>query len=96
MVRCKVEFCKDQSWDQFSFSYIYINLSLQDIILDDTKLENKSANELECHQLHTNIDKMMDWTRRWQMNFIIKCKILLIGRINEKAGYNINSVECKR
>ncbi|XP_071518354.1 protein regulator of cytokinesis 1-like [Panulirus ornatus] len=76
---------------------------------DDTKLGNRSATEIERQQLQTEIDKLMDWAHKWQINFDIdKCKVLQVESENRKIqmhrsltyveklclGYPKENIEC--
>lgn len=85
-----------------AFHLIYINdtdngLHCISKFAHDSKLGNKSSNELERLQFPTDVDKQMDWAYRWKMNSNIdKWQILHNDSKNENTGYVMNSVEVQK
>ena len=58
---------------------------------DDTKIGNKATSHLQRQQIQNDLDKLVEWSERWQMNFNIdKCKVLHLGNKNTKAQYTMN------
>ena len=57
---------------------------------DDTKLYGKVNNEENRKQLQKDLDRLVDWTREWQMEFNIdKCKVMHIGKRNTNFTYEM-------
>ena len=79
---------------------IYINDIDNDLVCkiskfaDDTKIGNKASTLLQRQQIQTDLNKLVEWADRWQMNFNInKCKVLHLGNRNQKAQYNMNGIQ---
>ena len=61
---------------------------------DDAKIGNKASTLLQRQQIQTDLNKLVEWADRWQMNFNInKCKVLHLGNRNQKAQYNMNRIQ---
>ena len=60
---------------------------------DDTKLFRKVNNSGDSVALQSDLDKLVDWSQRWQMSFnASKCKVLHLGRSNRNHQYSMNGV----
>ena len=60
---------------------------------DDTKIGRRINSHQDSDQLQRDLDKMHEWTIKWQMNFnTSKCSILHIGRNNDAFGYTLDGV----
>jgi ribonuclease P/MRP protein subunit RPP40 len=58
---------------------------------DDTKIFNKVQNEDDHQILQADIASLGSWSSKWQMEFnTTKCKVLLVGRTNQKFQYELN------
>ena len=87
-------FPKDQSLVQYCLLYIYIN-DLDDNILsniskfaDDTKLGNRINSEKDYQLLQSDLNKIVDWSKKWQMKFNAdKCKVIHFGSRNNEYNY---------
>ncbi len=56
------------------------------------KLMKDIKNEMDVQILQNDIDKIVDWTRKWLMKLNDnKCKIMHIGKSNLKHLYSIES-----
>ena len=63
---------------------------------DDTKIGNKAVSPLQRQQIQSDLNKLVEWSKRWQMNFNTdKCKVLHIGNKNTKAQYTMNGTQLK-
>ena len=79
---------------------LYINeiseilISLSELYADDTKLLKEIQSEEDIHILQNDINRIVDWTRTWLMKLNeSKCKVMHIGRTNEKHLYSIESFD---
>jgi hypothetical protein len=76
---------------------IYINeisetlISNNELYAYDTKLMKDIKNETDVQILQNDIDKIVDWTRKWLMKLNDKCKIMHIGESNFKHLCSIES-----
>ena len=60
---------------------------------DDTKLYRKVNNTDDSVLLQSDLDKLVDWSQRWQMSFnVSKCKVLHLGQSNHNLHYSMNGV----
>ena len=60
---------------------------------DDTKLFRKVNNSGDSVALQSDLDKLVDWSQRWQMSFnASKCKVLHLGQSNRNHQYSMNGV----
>jgi hypothetical protein len=64
---------------------------------DDTKLLarlKRSNFGVDTQELQLDIDKVLDWTKRWHMRLnLSKCKIMHIGRGNPSAHYTLMDLD---
>ena len=61
---------------------------------DDTKIGKLIRSDSDVIDLQADLDKMSEWTNRWQMEFnITKCKVLSVGRGNPHNRYTLNNEE---
>ena len=61
---------------------------------DDTKMGRLIRSDSDVIALHTDLDRMNEWSNRWQMQFnISKCKVLSVGRGNPHNKYTLNQEE---
>ena len=59
---------------------------------DDTKVGRLIRSDADVIALQADLDRMKEWTDRWQMQFNInKCKVLSVGRGNPNNGYTIHN-----
>jgi len=61
---------------------------------DDTKLFKKVQSELDWACLQQNLQRLLDWSREWQMVFNVeKCKVMHIGCTNRNYRYHMDQKE---
>jgi len=61
---------------------------------DDTKLLSRVDKEDERLQLQADLDRLVEWSKVWQMRFNIgKCKVLHLGRGNANSKYYMDRQE---
>ena len=59
---------------------------------DDTKIYSTVRDTQEGVQMQNDLDKLLEWSRKWQMQFnTSKCKTLHFGKSNPKCTYLMNS-----
>ena len=59
---------------------------------DDTNLCDRARNPDDITDLHEEINKLVEWTNKWQMNFNIdKCFVMHIGHSNMQSSYNMSN-----
>ena len=59
---------------------------------DDTKLFTSIANEDDREQLQEDLDRLVGWSKTWQLRFNAgKCKTLHLGRNNPHHSYTMES-----
>ena len=64
---------------------------------DDTKIGRVIRSDSDVIALQSDLDKMNEWSNRWQMQFNInKCKVLSVGRDNPRSKYTLNHEEVVR
>ena len=57
-----------------------------------TKLCHRSRNPDDIMELQEDINKLVEWANKWQMNFNVdKCSVMHIGHNNMKSNYNISN-----
>ena len=57
---------------------------------DDTKIGTSADNEGKVKQLQEDLEKIGDWSEKWQMPFNLdKCKVMHIGHKNLNYNYNL-------
>ena len=81
---------------------LYINeiseilISLSELYADDTQILKEIVSEVDIQNLQNDINKIVDWTRRWLMNLNEnKSKVMHISRKNLKDSYYIESFDGK-
>ena len=58
------------------------------LFADDSLLYREVKSDSECQQLQQDLDKLIDWSKRWQMNFNpIKCYFLRISKKRKIIDY---------
>ena len=63
---------------------------------DDTKGANVVESLGDAEQMQRDIDAMMEWGREWEMVFNVdKCKVLHLGRSNQRYEYRLGDVAMK-
>ena len=66
------------------------------VFADDTKVYKSIENEHDVECLQNAIDSMFEWTQKWLLKFNKdKCKILHLGKNNQKHQYTIGNTEDK-
>ena len=61
--------------------------------VDDTKMAKVVETDDDASELQSDIDTMVEWSRKWEMVFNVgKCKVLHIGRRNKKFEYRMGNV----
>ena len=59
---------------------------------DDTKVFAKVSTDEERQSLQDDLDKLMQWSSTWQLEFnISKCKVMHLGNENHNFSYNMGS-----
>jgi len=78
---------------------IYINdlenglLSKVSKYADDTKLCARATSEQDRIQLQQDIDKLVEWSNKWQMEFNVeKCTVMHVGHRNRMHNYTMGAV----
>ena len=57
---------------------------------DDTKMLGFAGTEEQCQAIQQDIDRLVDWADRWQMEFNPdKCEVMHFGRNNVEGSYTI-------
>lgn len=57
---------------------------------DDTKIFAKVTSEKEHRQLQTDLEKLQNWSKDWQLKFnASKCKVMHVGNDNQKFNYHM-------
>ena len=57
---------------------------------DDTKIFRELKGNKDCSILQSDLDKLVSWSQRWQMEFNVKkCKVMHVGGQNVKWTYNM-------
>jgi len=47
------------------------------MFVDDTKIFRCTTNSMDSSKLQKDLDTIMDWADKWQMNFnVSKCKVM--------------------
>ncbi len=74
---------------------IYINdmtegvTGYMNMFTDDAKIMRKVANEEDCVALNQDLDRIREWSRKWEMTFNTKkCSVLEFGRSNRRISGN--------
>ena len=73
-------------------------ISINELYADDTKLMREIKSESDASILQGDIDKIVDWTRKWLMRLNEnKCKVMYIGGERDKNIFTIESYDgCTR
>ena len=59
---------------------------------DDMKIDRLIRSHFDVNALQENLDRMNEWTDRWQMQVNIKkCKVFSVGGDNSQNRYTINN-----
>ena len=70
------------------------NISIMNKFADDTKCGQVIKGEADITKLQSCIDNLMEWATTWGMSFnVSKCKLLHIGRSNQRAEYTMDGVK---
>jgi ribonucleases P/MRP protein subunit RPP40 len=60
---------------------------------DDTKVARVISSDSDRAELQESLNALMDWTMKWGMRFnVLKCKVMHLGRSNEKHQYTMGRV----
>ena len=77
---------------------IYINVLDINIVskistfADDTKLWHRARNPDDIMELQEDINKLVEWAKKWQMSFNVdKCSVMHIGHNNMQSNYNMSN-----
>ena len=61
---------------------------------DDTKITGRVTSADEKALLQSDLDRLVNWSKKWQMTYNIdKCKVLHIGSNNNHTSYSMNNTE---
>ena len=64
---------------------------------DDIKINSSLQSDENCKSLQTALDKILDWSKRWQLKLSIsKCNILHLGKNNKQYMYRINQCNLEK
>ena len=64
---------------------------------DDTKISGKGNTEKNCAALQRDLDILLEWSRRWGLDFnISKCKVLQVGSNNANHVYTLGGRPLER
>ncbi len=56
---------------------------------DNAKIMRKVANEEDCMALNQDLERISEWSRKWEMIFNTKkCSVLEFGRSNRRISRN--------
>ncbi len=59
--------------------------SYASLFADDTKLLKKVESEEDCGTLQEYLNKISEWSYRWEMEFNLKkCKVIEFGKVQEE------------
>ena len=62
------------------------------LFADDTKMYQEVNDSNQKEEMQENLNKIMDWSTKWQLPFNIdKCKVLHLGKNNQKYTYKLGS-----
>ena len=63
---------------------------------DDTKIFETVNDWEDRKRLQRDLDRLVEWSERWQMKFnVSKCKVMHLGRGNERWNYVMNGQRLK-
>ena len=55
---------------------------------DDTKIFRELKDNMDCSRLQSDLDKLVSWSQKWQMEFNVKkCKVMHVGGQNKRSPY---------
>ena len=55
---------------------------------DDTKVFQELRDEADCSMLQRDLDKLVTWAQKWQMDFNVKkCKVMHVGKQKNSSSY---------
>ena len=61
-------------------------------LADDTNIFRRVQTRQECHTLHEDLNRLVQWSEKWQMLYNqSKCKCLHIGRADGKEPYEMDN-----
>lgn len=61
---------------------------------DDTKITGRITTTEEKNKLQSDLNKLINWSKKWQMKFNYdKCKVLHVGNNNDQTNYSMNDTE---
>ncbi len=61
---------------------------------DDTKITGRVTTTIEKALLQSDLDRLVNWSKKWQMTYNIdKCKVLHTGSNNNCTNYTMKSTE---
>ncbi len=56
---------------------------------DDAKIMRKVANEEDCEALNQDLDRISDWSQKWEITFNTKkCSVLEFGKSSRRISGN--------
>ena len=59
---------------------------------DDTKLCHRARNPDDIMKVQEDINKLVEWSNKWQMNFNVdKCSVMHIRHNNMQSNYNMST-----
>ena len=59
---------------------------------DGTKLCHRARNPDDIMELQEDINKLVEWTNKWQMSFNVdKCSVMHIRQNNMQSNYNMSN-----
>ncbi len=62
-----------------------------------TKIVSKVTKTRDKDKLQNDLDRLVSWEQKWQMNFNVnKCKVLHIGSNNDRVNYSMNGVQLSK
>lgn len=60
---------------------------------DDTKMGARALTEADRERLQRDLDTLVNWANRWQMEFNVeKCKVLHLGSNNQRFQYTMSGI----
>jgi len=68
---------------------------------DDTKIFKEVRNSADCSQLQADLDKLVLWAQKWQMEFNVdKCKVMHVDNRDDGSTYymeesDLTKVSCE-
>ena len=55
---------------------------------DDTRVFQELRDETDCSTLQSDLDKLVTWAEKWQMDFSVKkCKVMHVGKQKNSSSY---------